>query len=198
MRALLKKKETYKPAGISLTPPDARRRWRADLWRHPPCQYKLHFCFRHKRRNRILRVASSREREIFMFLGEGMTTYVMNPTRIKDATQEYEDLRCSLIGNSFHAGVVALLFAPLCVQLCLLQRSPTPHESLNRMGLRPGECFHESLDCSLGMPRDFHRLDGARRGYCHASAEAARAACSPQTTTSLELKAVNSLIRASV
>ena len=39
MQALLKKKETFKPAGISLTPPDARRRWRADLWRYPPYQY---------------------------------------------------------------------------------------------------------------------------------------------------------------
>ena len=36
MRAIAKKKETFKPAGIALTPSDARRRWRADSWRHPP------------------------------------------------------------------------------------------------------------------------------------------------------------------
>ena len=121
----------------------------------------------------------------------------MNPTRIKDAAQEYEDLRCSLIGNSFHAGIVALLFAPLCVRLNLLDRSPTPQELVSRMGLRPGERFHEGLHCSLERPRDFHRLDGARRGYCHPTAAAARAACSEKTSTALELRAVNSLIRAS-
>ena len=197
MRALPKAKETFKPAGIALTPSDARRRWRADLWRYPPYQYKVQFCFRHKKRSRILRVASSREREVLMFLGEGMTTYVMNPTHVKSAAQEYEDLRCSLIGNSFHAGVVALLFAPLCVQLGLLKQCPTPQNLVDRMGLRPGECFYEGLDCSLNRPKDFHRLDGARRGYCHPTAEAARSACSELTSTTLELRAVNSLIRGS-
>ena len=40
MRAIAKKKETFKPAGISLTPPDARRRWRSDCWRYLPYPYK--------------------------------------------------------------------------------------------------------------------------------------------------------------
>ena len=197
MRAIAKKKETFKPAGIALTPADARRRWRADLWRYPPYQYKRNFCFRNVKRPRILRVASSRERELLMFLGEDMTKFAMNTAKIKEAAQEYEDVRCSLIGNSFHAGVVALLFAPLMVKLGLLERRPGPQDIVDRMGLRPGEVYYPGLACGLNRPKDFHRLDGARRGYVHPTAEAARNACSPSTSTALELKAVNSLIRAS-
>ena len=90
-----------------------------------------------------------------MIFSEGVITYVMNTTRIKDAAQEYEDLRCSLIGNFFRAGVVALLFGPLLVQLRLLERCPTPQELINRMGLRPGECFHQGLNCTPGQAQRF-------------------------------------------
>ena len=65
------------------------------------------------------------------------------------------------------------------------------------MGLRLGECYYPGVSCGLASPKDFHRLDGARRVYVHTSADAARSACSPQTSTALELNAVNSLIGAS-
>ena len=55
MRALPKKKETYKPAGIAATPDDARRRWVAHHWRYPPYQYRKEYCMRRKDNARILR-----------------------------------------------------------------------------------------------------------------------------------------------
>ena len=91
------------PAGIASTPSDARRRWKAHDWRYPPYQYKTAFCFRHKQKKRLVRVASANEREVLMFLGAGLTKYAVNPTKVKGAPQELEDIRCSLIGNSFHA-----------------------------------------------------------------------------------------------
>ena len=197
VRAIRRKKQTHLPAGIASTPKPARQRWRKDSWRYPPYQYKKGFCFRCLKRPRILRLASSRERELLMFLGDGMTKFAMNTAKNKEAVQEYEDVKCSLIGNSFHAGVVSLRFAPLMVNLGLLDKRPAPQDIVDRMGLRPGEVYFPGLDCGLNRPKDFHRLDGTRRGYAHPTAEAARQAWSPSTSTALELKAVNSLIRAS-
>ena len=92
-----------------------------------------------------------------MFMGEGMIKFAMNTAKIKEAAQDYEDARCSLIGNSFHAGVVALLFAPLMVNLVSVRQRPTPQGIVNRMGLRPGECYYSGLKCGLDRPKDFHR-----------------------------------------
>ena len=62
-----------------------------------------------------------------MFLEKGATRYCMNPVAAKADPQALEDGRCKLIGNTFHAGVVAFLFAPLFVQRGLLTRAPTPY-----------------------------------------------------------------------
>ena len=69
MRATLKKKETFLPAGIASTPADARRRWQRDQWRYPPYQYKREFAMRNNKQPRALRPARATERERLMFLG---------------------------------------------------------------------------------------------------------------------------------
>ena len=68
---------------------------------------------RSNRNPRVLRVASSTEREVLMFLGRGATRFALNPVLGKANPQALEDERCSLIGNSFHAGVFALVFSVL-------------------------------------------------------------------------------------
>ena len=60
-----------------------------------------------------------------MFLGANFTRFALNPTTVKHDPRSLEDARCSLIGNSFHAGVVALLLAPLFCNEGLLDSRPT-------------------------------------------------------------------------
>ena len=99
-----------------------------------------------------------------MFLGKGATRFALNPVQSKADPQALEDERCSLIGNSFHAGVFALVFSGLFEEKRMLRR-PSPQELVNRMGLRPGELYLEGLDCRLDRPKGFHRLDDQRRGH---------------------------------
>ena len=63
------------------------------------------------------------------------------PLIIKDAAQEYEDLRCSLICNFFYAGVLAFFLAPLVTQLGLLNKRPTPPGYSQPHGPSPGRMF---------------------------------------------------------
>ena len=197
MRALPKKKQTFLPAGIASTPPDARRRWKSDQWRYPPYQYKREFCVRNRRRPRQVRLLNARERETLMFLGRNATKYAVNPTHVKESPQVLEDERCCLIGNTFHAGVVALIFAALLHRRHLLRSRPSPQELVERMGLRPGELYTPGLRCDLDRPASFHRLDGQRRGYLHPSQSAARAAVSEESEPALELQTLNALLRSS-
>ena len=60
-----------------------------------------------------------------------------------------EDARCSLVGNGFNAGIVALLFAPLFHARGLLDVRPTRQELVERMGSLPGETYYPGLNCSL-------------------------------------------------
>ena len=81
---------------------------------------------------------SPTERETLMFLGKGFTKCCLNPVKAKEQSEAYEDVRNSLIGNSFHAGVMALILAPMLVQEGYLDKAPTPQDLVERMGLYPG------------------------------------------------------------
>ena len=116
-----------------------------------------------------------------MLFGTDHTRLYMNPVAAKADPQALEDARCCLVGNSFHAGVVALLVAPLLVEEGFLTSVPTPDELVARIGLLPGEVFTEGLDCSLTRPPSYHRLDGQRRGHLYPSAAAARDGSLPRS-----------------
>ena len=66
---------------------------------------------------------------------------------------------------------------------------------VKRMCLNPGEVYFHGLDCSVARPARYHRLDGQRRGNICASAAAAQRACSPETSTDLEMLTLNGLLR---
>ena len=140
MRALPKRKQTLMPAGIDNAPPDAKARWKAHAWRYPPYQYRREFSFARRGQGvkaAQLRVATATEREVLMFLGRDHTRLCINPVAAKADPQALEDARCCLVGNSFHAGVVALLIAPMLVEEGFLSGVPTPDELIARMGLLP-------------------------------------------------------------
>lgn len=152
---------------------------------------------RSKKNPRLVRLLNARERETLMFLGRDATKYAVNPTHAKAEPQRLEDERCCLIGNTFHAGVVALVFAALLQQRNELTERPSPQDLVERMGLRPGEFFVPGLRCDLDRPPSFHRSDGQRRGYLNPSQPAARAAVSGDSTAELELLTLNTLLRSS-
>ena len=86
--------------------------WQRDQWRGPPYPYKREFMMRIDKQPRVLRPARAAERERLAFLGIDFTRYALNAVQAKAEPQALKDAHRSLIGSSFHAGVVALLLAP--------------------------------------------------------------------------------------
>ena len=131
-------------------------------------------------------MACSDEREVLMFLGQGATRFALNPTKAEADPVELEDIRCSLIGNTFHAGVFALVLSAVMEKHGLRDAKPTAQEIVDRQGLYPGERYVPGLTCHLGRPPGYHRLDQQRRGHCYTSFDEARGARSDQSNTTLE------------
>ena len=101
---------------------------------------------------------------MLMFLGRGSTRFALNPTKAKEDPVKLEDTRCSLIGNSFHAGVFAMILSEVFYNKRQLTERPSAQEVVDRQGLYPGEVFVPGLRCDLSRPPSYHRLDGQRRG----------------------------------
>lgn len=104
-RSIPRKRPPVNPAGIKSTPLEAQRRWKEDSFRYPPYTYQDKFCLE---KNGHLRVACASEREVLMGFKRGHTR--LRKRRLS------EDTRCSMVGNSFHTGVVAAL-----LRSCLLK-----------------------------------------------------------------------------
>ena len=97
-RSIPRSKPPPRPAGLQHTPSDAVSRWRLDSFRYPPYTYKKEFCME---KENFFRVACAAEREALMGFSPGHT---------RDRKRKIsEDVRCSMLGNSFHTGVVSVL-----------------------------------------------------------------------------------------
>ena len=130
-----------------------------------------------------------------MFLGQGCTRYAFNFIKAKTDPTALEDVRCSLIGNTFHAGVVAMVFSALFTKRNLLENKPSAQEMVGRQGLYPGEVYVDGLNCGLGRAASFHRMDAQRRGHCYDSFQQARDARSAEGTPELEAHTLTALLR---
>ena len=107
-RSIPRKRPPVKPAGIQHTPSEALQRWKEGNYRFPPYTYQDKFCME---MNGFLRVACACEREVLMGFRRGHT-------RLRKRNLS-EDTRCSMVGNSFHTGAVAIL-----LRECLLKHYP--------------------------------------------------------------------------
>ena len=97
-----------KPAGLTLCPPDAVARWKADAHRFPPYQYRAENCVANAKGD--LRVPSVREREVIMGFPLDYTRRCM--VKGKEGSSEHNDCRLRLVGNSWSVPVVcALLYS---------------------------------------------------------------------------------------
>ena len=152
---------------------------------------------RSKKQPQSLRPVSATEREALMYLGRGATQFALNPVESKRQPQLLEDTRCSLVGNSLNAGIVALLLAPPMVMRGILKEGSTPQNIVDRMGLRPAEVAVVGQSYQLPRAVGPHRFDGLRRGYVHPSVQDAAKACDAQSMNKLELATLHALVRSS-
>ena len=107
-----------RPAGIHTCDEGALRRWKADAHRYPPYQYKAIFGVHHPQHE--VRVASIVEREVI--LGFPMNYTQQCVPKAERVGQRYEDIRKTLLGNSWSVPVVVCLVKQLLERLGLAPR----------------------------------------------------------------------------
>ena len=94
-----------RPAGLALCPSDAVARWKGDLHRFPPYQYREENCV--VNRQGELRVPSTREREVILGFPMDCTRRCL--VKSLEGSAAHNDCRLTLLGNSWSIPVVAYL-----------------------------------------------------------------------------------------
>eukprot|EP00435_Cladocopium_sp_Y103_P035917 s1405_g9.t1 len=135
-----------KPAGLERTSEETRARWRADSYRYPPYQYREQFLLHD--RSLPSRLLDASERELLLGFGPGHTAACMSASEAKKNKQEYEDVRCSLCGDSFSILSFAIMGA--CMAAEMVPRM-SPATIVQRLGLAPGFSAHPT--CIIPMTR---------------------------------------------
>lgn len=120
-----------KPAGIQGCSEMELERWTRDLHRFPPYQYKEAHCV--VNRGNLLRIPDVAEREIMLGFPLHYTAPCVSKTDRKASW--YQDLRLSLLGNTWSVPVVAWFLGQLLGRLGLAH-TPSAQEILDR--LQPG------------------------------------------------------------
>lgn len=121
------------PAGLSQCSSRDLQFWREDRYRFPPYVYQYKHGILHKTKG--WRIPNIQEREAMMFFPINYTFHCCSKTVRKQSIREWEDVRMSLLGNSWHVGVVSFLLQELLSQHQLLEHVSL-HQMLNK--LRPG------------------------------------------------------------
>ena len=109
VRSLPSHKPPWKPRGISRCAPHELSRWRAGHFRYAPYQFKDKNCV--LQADGFMRPPTSNEREVLLDFEPRHTITCLPTSARKQRPQELEDLRCSLLGNSFACAVVAWILA---------------------------------------------------------------------------------------
>lgn len=132
MKAIKRVRPPPRPAGYDRVDCDAHLRWEADAFRFPPYQYDYRFIIWVGDRWRLL---DSSERELLHGLGAGHTSLCWNASQIKQDPQGFEDVKKSLVGDSFNCYSFVYFAAMACFHW--MPRF-TYHTLVQRMGLAPG------------------------------------------------------------
>ena len=106
-----------RPAGLETCAPHEKERWLQDSYRFPPYQYRDGAGLWNKKDE--WRRPSVAEREVLMGFPVGYTAACVSKTEQKKAY--VDDIRLSLIGNSWQVGVIVWLLAQLCAPLGLCE-----------------------------------------------------------------------------
>ena len=132
MKCIKRSKPPPRPAGINRVDMNGKLRWEADNFKFPPYQYHEKFIIWVGEKWRLI---SAQERELLHGLGYNHTVLCMNANDIKRSPQEFEDLRKTLIGDSFSCYSFSYMAAMLCNKWVSI---PDYTILFNRMGMAPG------------------------------------------------------------
>ena len=122
-----------KPAGLALCPPEAVARWRADQHRFPPYQYRWENTVTNSKGD--VRLPSIVEREAILGFPFQYTAKCL--PKSETGTARCNDLRLTLLGNSWSVPVVTCLLHSLFATLGL-NEVKTVQDIVN--SLTPGRC----------------------------------------------------------
>lgn len=144
MKAIRREKPPPQPAGLSRTTAQTQQRWAEDQFRYPPYQYKDQFLVTHS--VQPARLLDSSERELLLGFGPGHTASCLSASEAKRSYRDYEDIRCSLCGDSFSVASFAIIASSLCAELAPRM---SPAQIVSRLGLAPGATIHPSVAVPL-------------------------------------------------
>ena len=145
MKSIVRRSPPPCPAGLGRCDLDTRQRWEADCFRFPPYQYKEKFLFWKGNQWRLM---SASERELLHGMGFDHTSLCLNANDIKRDPVYFEDLRKSLLGDSFNC----ISFAYFAALACHRYIPMVSFEMIwNRAGLAPG--FVSPLFCEASLER---------------------------------------------
>ena len=132
MKAIVRDRPPPRPAGIEKCDQDTLERWRVDQYRYPPYQYKFPNLIMGERGWRLL---SASERELLLGYGYKHTSLSLSASAIKANKAWYEDLRCSLLGDSF--SIYSFVIFAYVLSYRFVTKVNYQHLA-GRMGLAPG------------------------------------------------------------
>ena len=98
----------FMPVGLRQCSDLDRQAWESDRFRFPPYVYQFKHGIMHKTQG--WRMPSIEEKEAIMFFPIGYTYHCSSKAVRKHSISDWEDERMTLIGNSWHVGVVAFFF----------------------------------------------------------------------------------------
>ena len=143
MKCIKRVRPPSSPAGLNRIDQDGKMRWVADDFKFPPYQYHHRFIIWVGNRWRLI---SALERELLHGLGANHTSLCWNASDIKRSPGEYEDLRKTLVGDSFSCYSFSYVAAMLVEKWVYIH----DYKLLaNRMGLPPGFCCELSVQVPL-------------------------------------------------
>lgn len=144
MKCIKRSAPPPKPAGLTRTDEATQSRWRSDEYRYPPYQYKSAFLLHHA--SLPPRVLDSSERELLMGFGPGHTLSCMSASEAKKSKRFLEDVRCSLVGDSFSVFSFAIVASSMAQAYAPRM---TPDKIAGRLGLASGATVHPSVEVPL-------------------------------------------------
>ena len=157
MKAIVREHPPPRPAGIEKCDKATLQRWRADQYRYPPYQYKDSYVIRGKKGWRLL---SAVERELLLGYGYRHTSLCLSASNIKVSKTKYEDIRCSLLGDSF--SIHSFVIFAYVMSLRYVTKVDYVH-LISRLGMAPGFVASPRLIApvtrrlSYGSPKDVKR-----------------------------------------
>eukprot|EP00438_Fugacium_kawagutii_P001215 Skav223411 [mRNA] locus=scaffold350:138405:140474:- [translate_table: standard] len=119
-----------RPAGLSLLSPEERQAWEDDRYRFPPYQYQWqHYVVK----DDSYRLVNPEEREVILGFPRGYTVQCVSKQH--QGSEHHQDLRMTLLGNTWNVTVVVWLLAQLCAPLGLCEPH-SPQDCIN--ATKPG------------------------------------------------------------